>query len=107
PDLKLTLDAGPALRRTIFYVGDEEDRLAGRGSVNLRWSPSPRVTLAQEVAAYVEKANTSVRSTTSLETLLFGPLKARLSHNIQYERDAPPGQKEVDTVSRASVIYSF
>jgi putative salt-induced outer membrane protein len=39
--------------------------------------------------------------------LLFGPLKGRLSYNVQYERDAPEGQKRTDTVSRASLVYAF
>jgi len=107
PKFRLEFDVGPALRYTRFYDDPEEKRLAGRGGANLKWTPWPRVTLAQELAVYVEKANTTAASTTSIETLLFGPLKGRLSYNVQYERDAPPDQKRTDTVSRASLVYSF
>ncbi|MBP8231681.1 MAG: DUF481 domain-containing protein [Rhizorhabdus sp.] len=105
---RLEVDVGPAFRFTSFYgpEGDEK-RLAGRGGLNMRWTPIPRLTLAQEVALYVEKDNSTATSTTSIETLLFGPLKGRLSYNVQYERDAPEGQKRTDTVSRASLVYAF
>lgn len=108
PRLRLEFDAGPAFRYTAFYDGDpDEQRIAGRGALNMKWTPWPRLTLAQELAVYVEKENTTATSTTSVETLLFGPLKGRLSYNVQYERDAPPDQKRTDTVSRASLVYSF
>lgn len=106
--LRLEFDAGPAVRYTSFYDGaPDEQRLAGRGGLNMKWTPWPRLTLAQELAVYVEKENTTAASTTSVETLLFGPLKGRLSYAVQYERDAPPDQKRTDTVSRASLVYSF
>ncbi|MES2498020.1 MAG: DUF481 domain-containing protein [Pseudomonadota bacterium] len=106
--MRLEFDAGPAFRYTSFYDGQPaEQRLAGRGGLNLKWTPWPRLTLAQELAVYVEQENSTATSTTSIETLLFGPLKARLSYNVQYERDAPPDQKRMDTVSRASLVYSF
>lgn len=108
PKMRLEFDVGPAFRYTSFYDGEpDEQRIAGRGGLNLKWTPWPRVTLAQELAVYVQKENTTAASTTSIETLLFGPLKGRLSYNVQYERDAPPDQKRTDTVSRASLVYSF
>lgn len=108
PTMRMEIDVGPALRYVDFYGPDgEEKRLAGRGAINFRWTPVPRLTIAQEVALYVEKNNSTATSTTSVETLLFGPLKGRLSYNVQYERDAPDGQKHTDTVSRASLVYAF
>ncbi len=108
PTFRLELDAGPAFRYTSFYDGlPDEQRVAGRGGLHMKWTPWPRLTVAQEVAVYVEKENTTATSTTSVETLLFGPLKGRLSYNVQYERDAPVDQKRTDTVSRASLVYSF
>lgn len=108
PRMRLEFDLGPAFRYTSFYDGEpDEQRVAGRGALAMKWTPWPRVTLAQELAVYVEKENTTATSTTSIETLLFGPLKGRLSYNVQYERDAPSDQKRTDTVSRASLVYSF
>jgi len=107
PDLRISFDVGPALRRTEFYASGAEDTVAGRGAVAVKWVPFPRLTVAQDMAVYLERGNTTAKSTTAVDTKLFGPLKARLSYNIQYERDAPAGQREVDTTSRASLVYSF
>lgn len=107
PEFRLEFDLGPAFRYTEYYVEPNEERIAGRGSLSLKWIPWPSVTIAQDAAVYVEKGNTTATSTTSVDTRLFGPVKGRLSYNVQYERDAPVGQKTTDTVSRASLVYSF
>jgi putative salt-induced outer membrane protein len=107
PSLKIAIDAGPAFRHTDFYAYDRENAVAGRASLNIKWLPSQRVTLGEEAAAYVENAQTTAKSVTSLETLLFGPLKARLSYNVQYERDVRAAQNNLDTTTRASLLYSF
>ena len=109
PELHLEFDLGPAFRYTEYYGPDmgREQRIAGRGGLSLKWIPWPSVTVAQDAAVYVQKGNTTATSTTSIDTRLFGPVKGRLSYNVQYERDAPDGQKTTDTVSRASIVYSF
>lgn len=105
--LQVELDAGPVIRYTRFYDEANRLRLAGRGAAKLQWSPWDNITLAQELAVYVQRDSTTATATTSVETLLFGPIKGRLSYNVQYERDAPPDQKKSDTVSRASLVYDF
>jgi putative salt-induced outer membrane protein len=107
PDLRIALDAGPAVRVTEFYDLGRESAVAGRGSVALKWLPSRRITFSQEGAVYVEGAQRSAKSTTSVETLLFGPLKGRLSYDVQHERDERVNRSAVDTSTRASILYSF
>jgi putative salt-induced outer membrane protein len=107
PDFRVAFDAGPALRSTEFYALEREDALAGRGSLAIKWLPSRRITLSQEGAIYVEGAQTSAKSSTALETLLFGPLKGRLSYEVQHERDARVNRSAIDTSTRASLLYSF
>jgi putative salt-induced outer membrane protein len=107
PDFRVALDAGPAVRMTEFYGLDREGAVAGRGSVAIKWLPTRRVTLTQEGAVYIEGAQRSAKSTTSIETLLFGPLKGRLSYDVQHEQDARVNRSAVDTSTRASILYSF
>ncbi len=108
--LHLDLEAGPALRET-RYLGDlegfRETRVAGRGSVNFLWKPSANVQLTEVAAIYFETDNSNITSTTSLDTKLFGPLKARFSYNITYEQDTPNVAKSLDTITTASIVYSF
>jgi putative salt-induced outer membrane protein len=106
PDFKLAVDFGPALRLTDHRDGDEEGSVAARGSLNFRWLATERLTIAQEGALYSEESQASAKSITSLETLLFGPLKARLSYNLQYER-TPGAARTLDTTTRASLLYAF
>lgn len=107
PDLKIEFDVGPAARITDFYALPTQDRVAARGSFSLKWQLSPTVTFAEGAAVYLEKGDTTAKSAASLETRLFGPLKARLSYDLQYESEAPVGEKNLDTTSRVSLIYGF
>ncbi|ARS26560.1 DUF481 domain-containing protein [Sphingomonas sp. KC8] len=105
--MKLDFEGGPAVRYTDFIAEPGKTTIAGRASMALRWQIAPTVSLTQDAALYVESGSTNATSSIALDTKLFGPLKTRLSYNIQYERDAPAGRDPVDTLSRATLVYSF
>ena len=107
PNLTVAVDAGPALRHTRFYVEDDQDALAARASLTMKWLPLPNVTIGQDMAFYVENHRTTARSATAIDTLLFGPLKARLSYIVELEKERPTKSSDVDTTTRASLVYSF
>jgi putative salt-induced outer membrane protein len=110
-EAKLTVEGGPAARRTRYNrFSDErgsETTLAARASVNLDWQVTPTLKLTQASALYVEADNTNASATTALDTKLIGALKARLSYNVQYESNVPGGNETIDTLSRATLVYSF
>jgi len=105
--LHLDIDAGPALRQTRYIGETSQMRLAGRGSVNFLWKPNPNVQITEVSAVFFESDNSNITSTTALDTKLFGPLKARLSYNLTYEKDTPSAAKSFDTITTASLVYSF
>jgi putative salt-induced outer membrane protein len=107
PNLTVDVDAGPALRRTRFYALPDENTLAARASMTMKWLPLPNVTIGQDMAFYVENARTTARATTAIDTLVFGPLKARLSYDLQLERDRHEGRSDIDTTTRATLVYGF
>jgi len=108
PALKLALDFGPAVRVTRRYDGPGEDAtLAARGGVKLKWLPTERVTLSEESALYADDGQTSAKSLTSLDTMLFGPLKARLSYDVSYEKNPSLAGPMLATTTRATLLYSF
>ena len=107
PKMTIDLEGGPAVRHTDFTDESPETAIAGRASVQMKWTLSPTLQFAQDTAIYLETGNNNVVSTTSLDTRLIGALKMRLSYNIQYERDAPAGSKSLDTLSRATLVYGF
>lgn len=66
----------------------------------------PGLTLKEEDSLFLEAGNSTASSTTSLETQLFGPMKARLSYNVEYESDAPGRPRKLDTITRATFVYA-
>jgi putative salt-induced outer membrane protein len=105
--LILDLEGGPVLRQTDFIDEPNETTIAGRASLSMRWKVTPTLQLSQDAAVYVEQGNNNATSTTALDTRLLGALKARFSYNLQYERDTPAGRESLDTLSRATIVYSF
>ncbi|MDP1026455.1 DUF481 domain-containing protein [Sphingomonas sp. KR1UV-12] len=104
---QLDVELGPGFRLTSFTDDRHESSLAARGSIDFRWQLVAGLSLRQTASAYVERFNSTVTSTTALNAKLLGPLSAALSYNVQYESMPPNGRQTIDTVSRASVVYTF
>jgi len=107
PAVSLDVTLGPAFRYTAYTDSNEETSLAARGSMNLRWQILSGLTLTQDAAVYVERYNSTLGSTSSLNARLLGPLSAQLSYNLQYESEPPLGSQKTNTIGRASLVYSF
>lgn len=105
--LLLDFEGGPALRHTNFIQDTQETGLASRASLKFRWTLGPNLQLAQDAAIYLAPDDNNAVATTSLDTRLIGALKARFSYNVQYERDTPEGRRSLDTLSRATLVYTF
>ncbi|PTQ09945.1 hypothetical protein CLG96_12375 [Sphingomonas oleivorans] len=107
PRLKMDFEGGPAIRHTKFVETGGQTTPAARASVVTKWTITPTLILAQSASLYIEKENSNASATASLDTKLLGALKARFSYNVLHERDALESRKETDTVSRATLVYSF
>lgn len=107
PNLNITLEAGPAIRRTVYYDLDNTTRLAGRGSFSAMWKITPTLTFREDAAVFFESDDATASSATALETKLIGRLSAKFSYNIQFERETPLTSRQLDTVTRASLVYGF
>ena len=101
----LDLEAGPAVRQT-RYPGFSENRVAGRGAVRFRWDLSDRATFTNDSALFWDKAGTFTNRA-ALTSKLIGSLSAQLSYSIAWEQDPPNNRKNLDTTSRASLVYDF
>ena len=107
PKLTIDFEGGPAVRYTEFTDQDSRATVAGRASLSVKWKILPTLDFSQDAAVYLEQGNDNATATTSLDTKLIGALKARFSYNLTYERDAPLGRDSLDTLSRATLVYSF
>jgi putative salt-induced outer membrane protein len=107
PNLNITLEAGPAVRRTVYIDENNTTRLAGRGSLSVMWKVSPTLTFREDAAIFFEGDDATASSATALETKLIGALKAKFSYSLQFERETPTTSRQLDTVTRATLVYGF
>lgn len=112
PGMTLDLEAGPAIRHTVFIPDAANPRhrdtgFAGRAQMRYNWQISPTLKFSNLTALILESDTNTATSTTALDTKLFGPLSARLSYDVRYESDPQEGRKSLDTMSRATLVYNF
>ena len=105
--LRVGLELGPAVRQTHYTDGRDENAFAARVAANLRWKIAPGADLTEAAFVYASSPDTSLKSTTALTAKLIGPLSARASFMISNESDPPSDRKRTDTMTRATLIYSF
>lgn len=104
---RLDVEGGPALRHIDPMQGSAYSTVAARASVNLRWAVAPTLELKQTSALYLEEGDTNANFLTTLDARLLGPLKARLSYDVRFEDSIRSQGSNLDTLSRATLVYSF
>lgn len=104
---RIDLEGGPAVRETEFIDQPSKTTIAGRASLSARYTLSPTLTFSQDASIFFETGDTTASSTSAIDTRLIGRLKAKLSYNIQYEQETVEGHNSLDTIGRATLVYSF
>ncbi|WP_380874959.1 hypothetical protein ACFB49_02410 [Sphingomonas sp. DBB INV C78] len=107
PRFKVDLEGGPAVRYTDFTDQEDATSVAGRLSQTLRWKIAPTANLIQDATFYLEKGATNASTSIALDTKVLGPISARITYNVQYEGNAPVNRADVDTQTRATLVYTF
>ena len=107
PNLKLNVEAGPALRQSDYVVEGFEATLAARLAGYLTWRISPRLEFSQSLVTYLDTKNSTVLANTALTTKLEGPFSARASYEVRHEKDPPEGRENTDTTTKATILYNF
>lgn len=106
-DMSLRLDGGPAVRRTRTTDGLATTALGGRASLDFDWKITPTLELKQDSSFILDGGNQSGRATTAVETRLFGPVRARLSYELLYERDSILGTDSFGTSGRTTLVVGL
>ena len=104
---RLDIETGPAFRLVDHKAEADQSSIAARASINLRWTLAPTLQLKQTSALYFEEGNHNASALTALDAQLIGPLKARFSYDVRYESRLGGGGDTLDTLSRATLVYSF
>jgi putative salt-induced outer membrane protein len=107
PKARLDLEGGPAFRHVDAVNRPDYSSLAGRASLNFRWAVTPLVEVKQTSAVYFEEGESSANALTSVDARLLGPLRARFSYDVRWEDSLRSGRSSLDTLSRATLVYSF
>jgi putative salt-induced outer membrane protein len=107
PDLRLDLQAGPALRQTNYYDLDDEIAFSARFGGDLAWTIRPDLVFTQNSTLFLDSVSSSLTSSTALTTKLRGDLSARASFDIRVEAEPPADREHTDTTTRATLVYSF
>jgi len=105
--MTLSLEAGPALRRTDFVEDGREFTWSTLTSLDFDWIVNPSIKITQDASAYVGSDNGTFTSLTGLEAGMARGLKAKLSYSIEHETSPPTGSLKTDTISRFSLVYGF
>ena len=106
-DARLDIEGGPAFRHLDPVILPSESSLAARASINFRWAVTPTLEVKQTSALYFEDGQSSANALTTIDAKLLGPLKARFSYDLRYEDRLGSGGSTLDTLSRATLVYSF
>lgn len=103
---KLSVEGGPALRRTVTPI-DRAVRVAARGKLDLDWALSPRLEFGQRVALFYEAGSSSGVLYSTLDSKLSEKLALRVSFEYRTEDDRLRGVNTDGSVSRASLVYKL
>lgn len=106
-NVSLSMEVGPALRRTRYVEVPEETTWSGLTSVDFDWQILPTMKLTQDASSYIETGNSTFTSATGFEIGMGRGLKTRLSYSIEHETSPPDGSLKTDTISRFSLVYGF
>lgn len=106
-NLTLALEAGPAVRRTLYVDEPSETTWSTLTSLDFDWNVNKTMKLTQDASAYVGSDNSTFTSLTGIEAGMARGLKARLSYSIEHESSPPVGSVKTDTISRFSLVYGF
>lgn len=107
PDLKFSIEGGPALRQTDYEDGDNDSTIAARIAGDLAWTIREGTVFTQTASGYFESSNATLAATTAITTKLAGALAARASFDVRHETDPPAGREKTDTTTRVTLVYSF
>ena len=106
-DMTLSVQAGPAYRRTEFVDGTSANDIAGNASLDFDWLIAESIALTQDASTFVQSGNSTFISDTGLQAGISDNLSVRLSYTVEHDTNPPIGSVTTDTLSRITIIYDF
>jgi putative salt-induced outer membrane protein len=107
PDLKLRVEAGPALRQAQYLPNTYNSTVAARSAGYLTWRLAPRLQFTQSLVGYLDTQNSTLLAASALTTRLAGRTSAKASYEVRLEANPPQGRQKTDTTSRVTLVLGF
>jgi putative salt-induced outer membrane protein len=98
---------GPAWREVDFVSGLRDSELTGLAGLDFGWQMSPTLRLTQTASTVVGSNTVTTSSLTALNAKLTGALSARIAYSADIDTHPPAGVREVDTLTRFTLVYGF
>jgi len=104
---KWNVESGPALLMTKpLATGDYESDITAYASSMFTWNINDRSDLENETKIFVG-SKVVLENKTDYTIKVSGALSGKLSFDVLYNRDAPLGRENTDTITRIGVLYDF
>lgn len=108
---RLSVEGGPGARH-VFVIDTpgearEQHEFVFRAAADFTHDLSGSAKFAQSVKTLIGADNTSLEATSSLTARINALFSARIAFTLRHETDPPDARKATDTLSRATLVYSF
>lgn len=109
---RLEVEGGPGARHT-FYIADgdqpayTENEFVFRGAALYEHQFNDDAAFSQNVRTLIGANNRTLEAVTALSTKLTSLFSAKISFTYRNESDPPDDREGTDTVTRATLVYSF
>lgn len=105
---RLSVEGGPGARHAfIVDTPGEQHEFVFRAAADFIQDLSDSAKFAQTVKTLIGAKNTTIEATSSLTARINALFSARLAFTLRHETDPPDARKATDTLSRATLVYSF
>lgn len=108
---RLSVEGGPGARHTFIVdtPGEpgEQHEFVFRAAADFIQDLSDSAKFAQTVKTLIGAKNTTIEATSSLTARINALFSARIAFTLRHETDPPDARKATDTLSRATLVYSF
>lgn len=108
---RLSVEGGPGARHTFIVdtPGEpgEQHEFVFRAAADFIQDLSDNAKFTQTVKTLIGAKNTTIEATSSLTARINALFSARLAFTLRHETDPPDDRKATDTLSRATLVYSF
>jgi len=108
PDLGLKVSAGPAVRLSKNKVsGEKKSEPGARTEAKFRWRISDAAKFTNATVVTFGTERTISENSSALTMKIMGSLSGRLAYTYRHNSDPPAGKDGTDTLTVASLVYSF